>query len=116
MEELKERGVRVLAPPIWVLLRADGDRIAPSTYAARAREAGLDLITWTLERSGPLRDGGGFYFQTVSDLIDNDGDVYEVLDVLARDVGVLGVFSDWPATVTYYANCIEGPEKGAPGR
>jgi glycerophosphoryl diester phosphodiesterase len=32
-----------------------------------------------------------------------------VLDVLAAtgppDVGVIGVFSDWPATVTFYANC-----------
>ena len=34
-----------------------------------------------------------------------DGDMFTVLDVLAEDVGVLGVFSDWPATVTYYANC-----------
>jgi glycerophosphoryl diester phosphodiesterase len=25
--------------------------------------------------------------------------------VLARHVGILGIFSDWPATVTYYANC-----------
>jgi hypothetical protein len=29
----------------------------------------------------------------------------KVLDVLAVDVGVLGIFSDWPGTVTYYANC-----------
>ena len=29
-----------------------------------------------------------------------------VLDVLARNVGILGIFSDWPATVTYYANCM----------
>ena len=29
-----------------------------------------------------------------------------VLDVLARDVGIIGIFSDWPATVTYYANCF----------
>jgi glycerophosphoryl diester phosphodiesterase len=31
--------------------------------------------------------------------------VLEVLDVLAREVGVRGVFSDWPATVTFYASC-----------
>ena len=23
-----------------------------------------------------------------------------------KDVGVLGVFSDWPATTTFYANCM----------
>ena len=40
------------------------------------------------------------------DVIDNDGDVMTVLDVLAKDVGVIGVFSDWPATTTYYANCM----------
>jgi glycerophosphoryl diester phosphodiesterase len=29
-----------------------------------------------------------------------------VLDVLAKDVGIIGVFSDWAAPVTYYANCM----------
>jgi glycerophosphoryl diester phosphodiesterase len=29
-----------------------------------------------------------------------------MLDVLAKQVGVLGVFSDWPATVSYYASCV----------
>ena len=32
--------------------------------------------------------------------------MYEWIDVLAEDVGVEGIFSDWPATVTYYANCM----------
>jgi glycerophosphoryl diester phosphodiesterase len=26
--------------------------------------------------------------------------------VQAREVKILGIFSDWPATVTYYANCM----------
>ena len=30
----------------------------------------------------------------------------QLLDVLAKQVGVRGVFSDWPATTTYYASCI----------
>ena len=30
----------------------------------------------------------------------------QALDVLANEVGVLGVFSDWPATVSFYANCM----------
>jgi glycerophosphoryl diester phosphodiesterase len=29
-----------------------------------------------------------------------------VIDALAQQVGVKGIFSDWPATVTYYANCM----------
>jgi glycerophosphoryl diester phosphodiesterase len=28
---------------------------------------------------------------------------------LAKEVGVRGVFSDWPATTTYYANCMGLP-------
>ena len=84
----------------------DGEEIVPSAYAEEAKAAGLKIITWTLERSGPLKTGGGWYFQTTTDVIDNDGDYYEVLDVLAQDVGIEGIFSDWPATVTYYANCM----------
>ena len=33
--------------------------------------------------------------------------MYKALDVLARQVLIRGIFSDWPATVTYYANCME---------
>ena len=64
------------------------------------------MIAWSLERSGPLANVGGWYYQSVTDAINNDGDMYEVVDVLARDVGVIGIFSDWPATVTWYANCM----------
>ena len=65
------------------------------------------MITWTLERSGILADGGnGFYYQTIDQAIMREGDLYKVIDALARDVGVLGVFSDWAAPVTYYANCM----------
>jgi glycerophosphoryl diester phosphodiesterase len=27
--------------------------------------------------------------------------------VLAQDVGIIGLFSDWPATTTFYANCLK---------
>jgi glycerophosphoryl diester phosphodiesterase len=100
--------VNIVGPPLFALLALDGGRIVPSEYARNTRRAGLDVITWTLERSGLLKNGGGFYYQTVTPIINNDGDAYEALDVVARDVGVLGIFSDWPATVTYYANCLAG--------
>jgi glycerophosphoryl diester phosphodiesterase len=32
--------------------------------------------------------------------------MYKALDVLAKDVGIRGIFSDWAAKVTYYANCM----------
>lgn len=105
MEELAAEGVNIIAPPMWMLLKIDGNEIVPSDYAISARAADLDIITWTLERSGLLKSGGGWYYQTTTPLINNDGDMLEVLDVLAQDVGIRGIFSDWPATVTYYANC-----------
>ena len=101
-----DQGVQFIAPPIWILLATENGEIVPSEWAKEASAAGLNIITWTLERSGPLASGGGWYFQTVSDVTTHDGVYFEVLDVLAQDVGVVGVFSDWPATTTYYANCM----------
>ncbi len=106
MQELADLGVRYLAPPMWMLVTVRDGKIAPSEYAAQAKAAGLKLITWTIERSGPLMTGGGWYYQSIKDVTDSDGVMYELIDVLAKDVGVVGIFSDWPATVTYYANCL----------
>ena len=107
MQELHDMGVRYVAPPLWMLVTTDeAGEIVPSVYAEEAKAAGLGLITWTLERSGPLASGGGWYYQSIEQATDNDGVTYELLDVVAQDVGVVGVFSDWPATVTYYANCM----------
>lgn len=107
MESLEARGVNIVAPALWKMLTLDSyGEIVPSEYAANARTAGLDMIAWTVERSGPLASGGGWYYQTVTDAINNDGDVFKVIDVLARDVGAIGIFSDWPATTTFYANCM----------
>ncbi|RPE71332.1 glycerophosphoryl diester phosphodiesterase [Pacificibacter maritimus] len=103
---LKAAGVNNLAPSMNMLVVAEGDDIVASNYAKAAKEAGLDLITWSLERSGPLANGGGWYFQSVTDAVNTDGDYFEILDALAQDAGVKGVFSDWPATVTYYASCM----------
>jgi glycerophosphoryl diester phosphodiesterase len=104
----KTLGINIVAPPTFALVELDvHDNIVASQYARNARAAGLDIITWTLERSGILADGNnGFYFQTIDPAITREGDVMRVLDVLARDVGVLGVFSDWPATVSFYASCM----------
>ena len=105
MAELSDMGVAYIAPPTWMLVTLDDTGIVPSELAIRAEEAGLGIITWTVERSGPLGSGGGWYYQSIADYTDNDGVVFELIDALARDVGVAGIFSDWPATVTYYASC-----------
>jgi glycerophosphoryl diester phosphodiesterase len=122
MAELVDAGVKIIAPPTWMLLATtDEGEIVPSVYALAAKEAGLDIITWTLERSD-LRNGSRtgtddegnptatWYFQfdvnPAAQAVKSDSDVFKVIDVLAQDVGVLGIFSDWPATTTYYANCL----------
>jgi glycerophosphoryl diester phosphodiesterase len=107
MGELSAAGVKIIAPPLWVLVTLDENKqLVPSEYAKAAKAADLAIITWTLERSGLLKEGGGWYYQSVTDAIKNEGDAFELLDVLTKDVGVVGVFSDWPATVAFYANCM----------
>jgi glycerophosphoryl diester phosphodiesterase len=108
LAEYKAQGIDIVAPPLFALLAVDEQgHIVPSRYALEARAAGLRIIAWTLERSGVLADDKkDFYYQTVAGAIAREGDTLRVLDVLARQVGVLGVFSDWPSTTTFYANCV----------
>ena len=103
----RQDGIQIVAPPIFALLDAKDDKLVPSAYAKNAKRAGLDIITWSLERSGVMATGkGGWYYQNVNQDIHREGDILQALDVLAKDVGIIGIFSDWPATVTYYANCM----------
>lgn len=103
----KKEGIQIVAPPIFALLDTKDGKLVASSYAKNAKQAGLNIITWSLERSGVIATGkGGWYYQTVSQAIQREGDILQALDVLAKDVGIIGIFSDWPATVTYYANCM----------
>ena len=120
LKEIAQQGVRIIAPPMYFLLRVnDEGKIVPSNYAKDAKKYGLDIIAWTFERSD-IRFGSrsnpndetsttfyyGFDNNPFIQAVEKDSDMYEALDVLARQVGILGIFSDWPATVTYYANCM----------
>ena len=110
--ELHELGVRILGVPIGMLLTLDADgALVASDYARGARGAGLELIAWSAERSGRMREdvkpaGGAYYYASIESAISDDGAVMEILHALDTEVGVLGVFSDWPGTVTYYASCL----------
>ena len=148
--QLASEGVKYLAPQMNVLVDVENGSYVPSQYAIAAKAAGFKIITWTLERSGFLKqgksnvgglatnvgvtgyNGGGYYstsnggsdtypvglstagtvptmrqyFPSLKSITDNDGDVYELLHMLATKVGIVGMFSDWPVTVTFYANCI----------
>jgi glycerophosphoryl diester phosphodiesterase len=103
----KNEGIQIVAPPIFALLDAKDGKLVASAYAKNAKQAGLSIITWSLERSGVMASGkGGWYYQSVNHVISREGDILEALDVLAKDVGIMGIFSDWPGTVTYYASCM----------
>ena len=111
LASLRRAGVSILAPPLFALLEVTGDgRMVPSPYARDIRAAGLDVIAWTLERSdlrhGASQAGWYYLFDPEGRAVKKDADLYVVLDVLAQDVGIIGIFSDWPATVTYYASCM----------
>lgn len=112
LAELRKRRVNVIAPAMPALLAVSGGRVVPSQLARDLKDLGFKIITWTFERSdlrqGSLASRAGFYwdFDPTASVIKTDGDMYKALDVLAREVKILGIFSDWPATVTYYANCM----------
>ncbi|HKP57577.1 MAG TPA: glycerophosphodiester phosphodiesterase family protein [Polyangiales bacterium] len=110
-----KQGIKIVAPPMWALLTVTNGKIVPSQYAKDAKAARLGIITWTLERSGRIVEevlptkgtaSPSFYYQTTLDALTNDGDVMTTLDVLAKQVGILGIFSDWSGTVSYYASCM----------
>jgi glycerophosphoryl diester phosphodiesterase len=112
-ERLKSMGIEIVAPPMFALLTLDDEgSIVASEYARLAREAGLDIITWTFERSNLLagaideRGRTTFYYGGIGEAIEKESDMYKALDALTQDVGIAAIFSDWPATVTYYANCM----------
>jgi glycerophosphoryl diester phosphodiesterase len=111
LRELRRAGVRIIAPPIFALLAVDSnDRVVPSQYALDIKNTGFDIITWSFERADLRRGAGpaGFYylFDPNSRAVKKDSDMYKALDALAQQVRIRGIFSDWPATVTYYANCM----------
>lgn len=116
LEGYASAGIRIVAPPTWALLTVKDGKIVPSEYANAAKAAGLGIITWTLERSGRIvedvlptkgTDSPSFYYQSTLDALVNDGDILTTVDVLAQQVGVLGIFSDWSGTVSYYASCFD---------
>lgn len=107
LKEYKANGVTIVAPPIFALLSLQDGKLVPSAYAKDVKSAGLEIITWSLERSGLMaQDKGGWYYQSVTKGIHHEGSILEALDVLTKDVGIRGIFSDWPATTTFYANCM----------
>lgn len=103
----KDAGVRIVAPPTSYLLKAENGTIVPSEYADKANELGLDIISWSLERSPPIAEAkGDYYYENFEGGLHRDGDLLVAIDVLAQKVGVKKMFADWTGTITFYANCV----------
>ena len=97
LQTLKANGLAIIAPPIHMMVQQKSSgQIEPTAFARAAKASGLKVITWTFESAKATAAVYG----------DRPGLMLETLDVLAQDIGVAGVFSDWPGTVTYYANCM----------
>lgn len=97
MQSIKRRGINIIGPPIPMLLQLDSaGTLQASEYAKLATTAGLDIVTWTFESRN----------SRIPDYVTSDAKLLEVLHALTTKVGIRGIFSDWPGTVTYYANCL----------
>ncbi|KAH6877139.1 PLC-like phosphodiesterase [Thelonectria olida] len=110
LTQYKKDGVRIVAPPLsYLVTYNDKGEIVPSDYAIKAKKLGLDIISWSLERSPPISSGidNDYYYSSIAKVLKKDGDIYKLVDVLWRQVGIIGLFSDWSATATYYANCFK---------
>ena len=110
LKSLRRSGVKIVAPSFNALLTVQGSQIVPSVFAKDLRAMGFDIISWSFERVD-LRKGaagvGSYYdFDPSGAAIKKDSDMYKALDVLAKDVKLIGMFSDWPGTVSYYASCM----------
>jgi len=113
IDSLRQAGIRTVASPISMLLTLNNtNEIVATEFAKALRVAEIEIVAWTLERSGRIQDGrvegktSDFYLGSMLPSFDNDGDIYRVIHALNIHVGVRAIFSDWPATVTYYANCV----------
>jgi glycerophosphoryl diester phosphodiesterase len=87
--EIAAKNINIVAPIYTALVEEQNGAVVATDYAMQLKEAGLDLITWTIERKY------------------TDMHEFEVLNVLKKDLELVGVFSDWPATVTFFDNCIK---------
>lgn len=113
MQDLYAQGIRVLAPPMPMLLKLDpsGELVA-SDYAKLAKQVGLKLITWTFESRNPTSPSNWLY-GNLPGFVTHEGQTLLVLHALVEKAGVAGIFSDWAGTVSYYQNCIQGESGGS---
>lgn len=113
LDTVESLGAKYVAPPMYKLVAPDTEnkKIMASDFAKLIIERGLHIIAWTINRTGgPLEKSGStdYYWQSIQGkgLNLTAGSRFELLDVLYKEVGIKGIFDDWPAVTTFYANCM----------
>ncbi|CCF44264.1 glycerophosphoryl diester phosphodiesterase, partial [Colletotrichum higginsianum] len=48
LTEYAAAGVKIMAPPLYYLVSVEDGKIVPSSYAIKAKELGLNIISWSL--------------------------------------------------------------------
>jgi glycerophosphoryl diester phosphodiesterase len=117
LTQVKAAGVNIVGPAIPMLISIggpDNKTIVPSAYANAIKAAGLDIIAWTYERSGPLatvKSRDEYYFSSVADVVSYDGQYFEILDVLANQIGIrlcLVIGAQRIAPSIFSMGCVKG--------
>lgn len=123
ISSLARQGVAFFGPPLQLLLSSAGHRTVPSNasvwYSRLAREHGAALMSWSIERSGcsttaatpsvqPAAIGTCDWYWGSTEGISSyqHEDTLLALHVLFQDVGIAGIFADFPATASAYLNCV----------
>ncbi|ORY39592.1 PLC-like phosphodiesterase [Rhizoclosmatium globosum] len=125
-------GVELISPAFNYYVTAENHRIVESkgskNLKALKAKSGKNTYfgSWSLERSGCASHYGssnatfnaekglgaiggcGWYYNTVEGeaTFGQHEDTLLMLDVLFKQVGLVGLFSDFPASVSMYSNCI----------
>jgi len=116
MPEWRKAGLNYLSPAMPMLVKDEGGKLVPSDYAKAAKDNGFKLITWTLERSGPLARGGGWYFTGIENHAKKDGDTYKFApgNENVIDAHIYQIKPDLPASMASILWLSNAPSRNTP--
>ena len=122
LAKLKAQGLRIIAPSMNDLYKGTEHGPVRSAWAEAATEAGLRIITWTLERSPPgdaaaawywRADGKGEGSNVYSDTVI---DKLTLLHTLFTVVGIEAIFSDVSAAAPFASSFRSSKQRLHSGR
>ncbi|KAJ3251408.1 Glycerophosphodiester phosphodiesterase GDPDL3 [Chytriomyces hyalinus] len=132
LRDLMQAGVEIFSPAMNSFVAAENHRFVEHQYSKDMKAIAADLGlkdkvffgSWSLERSGCVSQYGnatfnaapglgsiggcGFYYSSVEGeaSFGQHEDSLLMMDALFTKAGIVGLFSDFPATVSMYSNCV----------